>query len=251
MKYPRRIIRINEKDNRIVKAIQKQLIKRGTYLHIDGIFGSLTESSVKYFQAVSHDNTGNPLLIDGEIGPITWASLFDDAQCDELDRFGCLLQKVIEYADLELGIMESPPFSNRGKEVEEYLKSVDLMPGNNWCTAFIYWCFFKASESLGIFNPVYRTGNCIDHWENSSAKKIPAADASANPALIKKGHIFIMDHGCGKGHTGLVIHADNGFITTIEGHSNPEDPRRGLGVFRLKRKINTVNLGFLDYGLEE
>ncbi|MCX6287995.1 MAG: CHAP domain-containing protein [Bacteroidetes bacterium] len=248
MKYPGRTIRIEEHDIKIVKAIQKQLIKKGVYLEIDGDFGPLTESAVKYFQSVSHDISGNPLVIDGAIGPITWSVLFEGEPSPIQGTTDRLLQKAIEFAELEVGVMENPPYSNRGKEVEEYLKAVGLPPANPWCAAFVYWCFSKASDSMGIANPLYRTGSCIEQWNHSTAKKIPQAQASENPGLIMPGNIFIIDHGCGKGHTGIVTHIENGFITTIEGNTNLDGSRAGLGVFSLTRKVNTINLGFLDYG---
>jgi len=248
MKYPQRIIRIGEHDYRIVKAIQKQLIKKGVYLEINGYFGTVTESAIKYFQAVSHDNSGNPLLIDGIVGPITWSVLFEDNFIPLSGLTDRLLQKAIEFAELEIGIMENPPFSNRGKEVEEYLMSVGLPPGEPWCNAFVYWCFSKASDSMGVSNPLYQSGNCIEHWKHSDAKKILQTEASDNPYLIVPGCIFIIDCGSGKGHTGIVTHSECGYITTIESRRSPDCSRAGLGVFSITRKVNSINLGFLNYG---
>ena len=248
MNYPGRTIRIGEHDNKIVKAIQKQLIKKGVYLEIDGYFGTGTESAIKYFQAISQDNSGNQLIIDGIVGPITWSVLFEDDQIPFHRLTDRLLQKAIEFAELEVGIMENPPFSNRGKEVEEYLKTVGLSPGESWCTAFVYWCFSKASDGMGISNPLYQSGNCIEHWKYANAKKILQKEASNNPCLIMPGCIFIIDCGSGKGHTGIVTHSEYGYITTIEGRRSPDCTKAGLGVFSVTRKVNSINLGFLNYG---
>jgi len=248
MNYPGRTIQIGENDSKIVKAIQKQLIKKGVYLEINGYFGTYTESAIKYFQAVSQDNSGNPLVIDGIIGPITWSVLFEDNHIPFQRLPDRLLQKAIEFAELEVGIMENPPFSNRGKEVEEYLRSVGLPPGEPWCDAFVYWCFSKASDCMGISNPLYQTGNCIEHWKFSEAKKILHKEASANPFLVMPGCIFIIDCGSGKGHSGIVTHSEHGYITTIESRRSPDCSRAGLGVFSITRKVNSINPGFLNYG---
>jgi len=248
MKYPGRIIRFGERDSKLVIAIQKQLVKLGIYLRIDGMFGALTRSAVKHFQALSHDINGNPLIMDGEVGPITWSELFEENTYQPSAPPDILIQKAMEYAEMEIGVMESPPYSNRGKKVEEYLKSVRLDPGNPWCAAFVYWCFNKAAESIGSVNPLYRTGSCMEHWEHATAGKIACADAKADPSLIHPGCIFIMDHGSHHGHTGLVTDVGNGFINTVEGNTNPDGSRSGIGVFTLTRKINSINLGFLDYG---
>jgi hypothetical protein len=36
-------------------------------------------------------------------------------------------------------------------------------------------------------------------------------------------------------------------ITTLEGNANTGGSREGVGVFRLTRKINGINKGFIDY----
>lgn len=59
--------------------------------------------------------------------------------------------------------------------------------------------------------------------------------------------IFTMDHGGGLGHTGLVESVTGGIMTTLEGNSNVGGSREGIGVFRLTRKVNSVNKGFIDY----
>ena len=80
-------------------------------------------------------------------------------------------------------------------------------------------------------------------------KKILAKDATANPALVKPGHIFIMSFGGGMGHTGLVESVNGGFMNVIEGNTNDNGSREGIGVFRRVRKINSINKGFLEYKL--
>jgi hypothetical protein len=59
--------------------------------------------------------------------------------------------------------------------------------------------------------------------------------------------VFIMDHGGGLGHTGLVESVQGGLITTIEGNTNTALSREGGGVYRLTRKLVEINKGFIDY----
>ncbi|MEV4454423.1 peptidoglycan-binding protein [Microbispora sp. NPDC049633] len=54
-----------------VKQIQRQLNKRGWKLAVDGIFGPATDHAVRVFQ----DHHG--LTIDGAVGPLTWAALWN------------------------------------------------------------------------------------------------------------------------------------------------------------------------------
>jgi hypothetical protein len=56
-----------------------------------------------------------------------------------------------------------------------------------------------------------------------------------------------MDYGGGNGHTGIVKAVNGGKIVTIEGNTNVEGGREGIGVFERTRKINSINKGFINY----
>jgi hypothetical protein len=163
-----------------------------------------------------------------------------------------LLNKSLDIAATQLGVVEIPPNSNRGPMVDKYLISVGLDPVGNhfsWCTAFVYWCFEQAADQLGINNPLIKTASCLDHWNRTICQKITKQSALQNPALIRPGFIFIIDHGNGLGHMGLVESSGGGLLQTIEGNTNPQLSSDGYGVFRLdRRKIVDITKGFLNYG---
>jgi hypothetical protein len=248
MNYPNRIIRTGEANREVVLAIQERLNEKGIPVMGTGEFDAETEIAVRAFQSVSRDRHGNPLVIDGVVGPITWSVLFGETIAVSRTTEDPLLKAVIRLAVNELGVAEDPPHSNRGDRVEEYLASVGLEPGNPWCAAFVYWCFGEAAHQVNQANPLVRTGHCMTHWNETTGKKIRARDAQNDPALIRPGHIFVINHGGGRGHTGIVTETTGGFIYTVEGNSNPAGSREGLGVFCLSRKINTISAGFIDYG---
>lgn len=249
MNYPNRIIHSGEKNKTIVKAIQQRLNEMGMGpLEGTGVFGPKTVQSVKLFQSTHMDQNGNPLEIDGKVGAITWAILFGQTEIPVITEApGELLSEAIKKAISQLGVMEQPPGSNQGPEVNMYLASVGLGPGFYWCAAFIYWCFNEAAKKLGRTNPLVKTGGCIKHWNDTKGKKILAADAVNKPSLLGPGQIFIISHGGGAGHTGLIEKVDGGFIHTIEGNSNPAGSSNGIGVFKLQRKISKINKGFIQY----
>lgn len=145
--------------------------------------------------------------------------------------------------------MEKPVGSNRGKEVETYQTSVGIPAGTFWCAAFVYFCFNEGAKNVGIPNPLFKTGGCLEHWNKTKARKIKAKDARDDPSIVKPGFIFIIDHGSGHGHTGIVKRVEGGRLITIEGNSNPNGNSNGIGVFELDiRKVWTDNLkGYLDY----
>lgn len=249
MNYPNRVIKKGDKDSKTVKAIQEKLNELGCGpLDVDGDFGNKTFNAAKLFQARNVDSNGNPLIVDGKIGSLSWEALFGKKSVPIITvTDNDLLNNVLSIAKSQIGIRETPGKQNQGKEVNEYLASVGLPPGNAWCMAFVYWCFKKASEKLGRNNPAVKTGGCLFHWNQTTAKKILKNDAINNPSKIKPGQVFIMDFGGGLGHTGLVEELNGGIIKTIEGNTDPAGSRNGYGVFRRERKINSINKGFIEY----
>ncbi|MDB5246708.1 MAG: peptidoglycan-binding protein [Segetibacter sp.] len=249
MNYPNRIIKKGEQDSSIILAIQQKLTENGCGT-FDGLgsYGPKTLAAVKLFQSLHTDQLGNPLKIDGEVGSLTWAALFGiETVVKQVIPETGISKEALKIAKDTVGVMEKPAGSNSGPEVNEFLSSVNCPPGSFWCASFTYWCFKKASEKLGVPNPACKTAGCLFHWKNTSGTKIPTAEAINNPSLIKPGNIFIMDHGKGMGHTGLVEKVEGGIIHTIEGNSNPGGSRNGIGVFELRRKISSINKGFIAY----
>lgn len=249
MKYPGRIIKKGEKEKKYVLAVQKRLEDLGLADFGDsGVFGPKTEQAVKLFQTRFTDANGNELVHDGKVGSITWAALFGPETVpvnEEAKTQG--LTSVIDIAIAEIGKSEFPAGSNWGPDVKEYLNSVGINFPAPWCAAFVYWCFEQAAVKNGKKNPVVKTGSVLSHWNKSTGKKISLLDARNNPGLVKPGHIFIMDFGGGKGHTGLVEAVNGGFLTVIEGNTNDGGSREGIGVFRRTRKIAGINKGFIEY----
>ncbi len=261
MQYPGRSIRAGETDTQILAALAKALNKAlalglGDPARLPAapaLFDADMARVVRLFQTRNLDSSGAPLKPDGKVGPLTWAALFGDGRVAVRDAArGGLLRAVLAVAAGEeaKAVREQPRNSNRGPEVDAYLRSAAVPPGLAWCCAFVYWCFQQAAQEQGRSNPMFRTAGCLMHWnkaESVGARRVPAADARANPALLQPGMVFIMDYGSGLGHTGLVESVQGGYITTIEGNTDASQTREGGGVYRLQRKILDINKGFIDY----
>lgn len=225
-------------------------------LEENGVFDRETLAAVKLFQARFADSDGLPLKIDGEVGPLTWAALFGAQSVPVHNEASSpLLSAVIDFAGTQVGVREAPPGSNRGPQVDKYLRSVGLDPNAGsfaWCVAFLFFCFEQAAKKLERGNPMIKTAGVLDHWNKAGAKGVPrvtAARAAGNPALVKPGQIFVIDTGGGHGHSGLVERVLGGKLVTVEGNSNEGGSREGIGVFRRsQRKIVSINKGFVDYG---
>lgn len=259
MNYPARIIKMGETDRSIVIAVRRRLneLFGDSSLALDpekAVFDAEMKQAIRLFQARHVDGEGRPLKQDGEIGPITWAALFGVATIATSAPATAFLAEVLRIAAAEEAklVREQPRNSNRGPQVNEYLRRVGVSPGKAWCCAFVYFCFEEAARQAGTQreNPMVKTAGCLDHWNRAvtkGAKRIRAADAVQNPGLLQPGMIFIMDHGAGLGHTGLIERMSGGLLTTIEGNTDASKTREGGGVYRLTRKINEVNKGFISY----
>ena len=261
MNYPGRIIKAGEQDAGIVRALKKRLnevlaTEGDPSLRLDPEdprFGPAMKQAVKLFQTRNVDAEGRPLKQDGEVGSITWAALFgsDTVPASEEAKDPYLV-RVLQIAAGEEAkkVREVPSNSNRGPRVETYLARTGTPAGNPWCCAFVYWCFDEAAKAAGRDNPMVRTAGCMDLWRRAAAsggELVPASEAAQNSGLVQPGMIFIVDHGRGRGHTGLVEKVAGGLITTIEGNTDASKTREGGGVYRLVRKIVEINKGFIDY----
>lgn len=250
--YPGRVIRRGDADRATVKQIQEQLVAVGCGpIDIDGAFGPATESAIRDFQTRNVDAQGRPLDIDGKIGPCTWAALFGAKGVTTMDAHEILdplVRKAIVIAESQEGVREIQ--QNLGPEVETYLRTAGVEPPNPWCAAFVYWSFERAAAELGVDNPLVRTGLVMNHWDEARERGIhviTAREVEEDPSLVQPGQIFIMDHGNGKGHTGLVKRVSGNLITTIEGNTNGAGVREGDGVYTKQRRVSDINAGFIDY----
>jgi hypothetical protein len=250
------VVKIGDADLATVRAIQHRLNEVGCGpLTENGVFDPSTKSAVELFQARFPDAEGSPLTIDGKVGPLTWAALFGAQAVSVVSEVADpLLARVLEVARSQIGVMEQPPGSNHGPEVDNYLRAVGLNPtggGFAWCVAFVYWCFKQAADALQQPNPMIKTAGVLDHWRKAGQqgiRRILADQATDNPVFVKPGQIFVISTGGGQGHTGLVELVKGGKLTTIEGNTNNGGSREGVGVFRRdSRKITQINEGFIDY----
>ncbi len=260
VKYPDKPLRKGSKGPK-VRQLQQRLTSLGISVAIDGDFGDKTEAAVKVFQARSDDFSGAPLEIDGVVGRRTWEALFGDTSVPlpsvvqpAPTARSKIARDALAVAIRQVGVMEEPPGSNRGEQVDAYLSSVDeSLLGQPWCMAFIYWCFKQAAKSGTVAAP--RTAGVIRSWQlahddDVKARIVPAADAKADPTLVVPGMVFYIDTGGGTGHAGFVSDVVNGRLSTIEGNTTlVEGSREGIGVFaRSGRRIEQINVGFVEFG---
>lgn len=122
--------------------------------------------------------------------------------------------------EAEEGVTETPPCSNWGKRVEEYLQSAGINFPQPWCAAFVHWGMAQLGKrGYGAFCPSWY----IPMYEINE----PVRNAWGLvwfPKLDRYAHIFVVTKVF-----------SNGMIETIEGNTNNDGSREGTGVFRRLR----------------
>lgn len=223
-----------------VKELKRLLnAKLGSTLDVNnGNFGDSTEAVVKQFQRKSG------LIQDGIVGKLTWDALYKCLSCGSAAS-SKLTDRVISTLAGQVGVKELTG-KNDGKEVEAYLKAVGLGKGYAWCQAFLFWGFDKSAKEVGKTNPMPKTAGVLDCWNKSKDYQVKKGD---RPQV---GDVFAMDFGKGTGHTGIVTDVQGDYINTIEGNTSadptlPSEDRDGQGVYRRRRKISSINKGFIRY----
>jgi len=259
--FPGKVLQAGSTDAASVKRVEQRLNALGCGpVPENGVFDAdQTKRAVNLFQSRFMDVTGQPLEIDGKVGSLTWGAMFGASTVpSNAVASNALAAEAVAFAITQIGVMEQPLGSNRGPEVDEYVRAAGLSPsgGFAWCVAFTHFCYLSAAKKLGVPNPHIRTAGVLDHWNKAGksalATRITTARAVADPGLVQPGQLFIIDLGSGLGHSGMVVEVSDGRLVTIEGNTNDNGSRNGIGVFRrAARKIGQINKGFIGYGTSE
>lgn len=144
-----------------------------------------------------------------------------------------LVEKATEIALQQNGVHETG--NNTGREVNQYLRSIGLGPGNPWCAAFVYWCIDEAAGDVDLENPFIKTGFCptIANWARQQG--ILHSTPEPGDVFLRYGTVSGEFRAC---HTGFVTRVEGGQYATIEGNTNTGGSREGIGVFKRLRPIN-------------
>lgn len=169
------------------------------------VFGPSTRVAVLDFQSTHVDPKGRPLAQDGQVGPITLASLkaprfpterftAEGWRCD-LNEARSQERPVVAAAVGEIGVKEDPPGSNRGPRVDVY--TGEQWYGAPWCMLFCSWAWKHADggSPFGVKASAYK----IRAWGAEQGKLIGAMDKA------RPGDIGVIMRAQGRGHVGLVV----------------------------------------------
>lgn len=229
-----------------VRKVVKRLIKLSYFSEtLTNKVTTEVMDSVSAFQAgQSCDYRGNPFIIDGLVGPITYHSLFPEeySTSDLLAGEGLpeFTRAVLEFARGEVGVHEIGG-DNRGKRVEQYQSSAGNSRGDPWCASYQYFICREVAKKLEVENPFLRTGRCqtfLD-WGNERGYHVPVDKARAGDyGIILYGNKSRVSRS---GHIFLITESDHsGYWETNEGNTNGSGSREGDVVKESTRKYSVV-----------
>lgn len=129
---------------------------------------------------------------------------------------------------------------NDGKQVESYLRSVNLIRGNPWCQALQYYCYYIAVKLLGLpssYIPIPKSGlaNDVYRYAKQNGHKVKYK------AEIDDLIVYRLNNSNSKGHIARTDSVGkSGWVTTIEGNTSNDlkgNQREGNGCFKKTRNI--------------
>ncbi|MDO8586987.1 MAG: CHAP domain-containing protein [Armatimonadota bacterium] len=211
-----------------VKELQKLLTAKGYAVSNDGVFGPQTQRAVKAFQSQNLDQHGQPLVVDGKVGPLTWWSLTHPKPFIETpsavdfrkmppaqlggSKWGRAALSVA-IGELNAGAGEVGG-NNQGPWVKKYLHGLAPL-GNSWCAGFVSWCYSQNPAGMPLH---YTVGarKMLGQFKNNGWAHAPGSGYEPQP-----GDIVVWWRGKltgWEGHVGLVYGVKDGMLYTIEGN---------------------------------
>jgi len=143
-----------------------------------------------------------------------------------------LIQLVLAEAHRYRGVTEHPRGSNRGVEVDYWIRECGLDPtqGLPWCAAFVGQV---GRQALGAAWPCPRTASVValTLWAQAQAGVWQPTPAVGDLFVLWEAGLSPARYG----HTGFVTGLEGPHITTIEGNTNGGGGREGYGAFERTR----------------
>ncbi len=217
-----------------VSELQRLLVQRGYAAAVNGVFDTRTWQALRAFQAQNLDQHGQPLVVDGAAGPLTWWSLNHPKPLIETPTAvdyatlpasgGSALGRAAlatAIGELHTGACEEGG-NNCGPFVRKYLAPAGVAEGNPWCASFVSWCYRQAGGGDRAAMPFAYTPSARTLL--AEFKRAGWAAAPGSGYLPQPGDVVVwwrVSLAGWLGHTGLVHSVRDGMLYTIEGNRSP------------------------------
>lgn len=212
-----------------VRALSEDLMALDYLRCPQSEFDTVMDRAVRAFQAQGLDPRGEPLAVDGIVGPLTRFALdvalgrrgaeASEAASGPGSPFG-LAALEIARAEMARGAGEAGG-NNRGPDVRLYLDG-RAAEGADWCAGFVSWCYREGASRIGREMP-FRYSLGARDIRNQFRRKGWDFDAGPDDPP-RPGDIIVWWRGAindWRGHIGLVERHADGIVTTIEGNRGP------------------------------
>lgn len=219
-----------------VLELQRLLRSRGYPVPVNEEFTIDTYRAVRAFQSQNLDQHGQPLVVDGRVGPLTWWSVsnpkpdvkpvmaVDFSQMPSPDAGGTEVGRAALKAaigELQAGAGEVGG-DNLGPFVRKYLLPAGLPEGNSWCASFVSWCYLRASDlDPGRMPFAYCPGARALLAEFRAKGWGHAPQENYQPEPGDPVFWWRVNLNGWQGHVGLVHQLKDGMLYTIEGNRSP------------------------------
>ncbi len=237
-----------------VLQLTNDLVQLGLLSGPGQIFNKAVEAAVKKFQAQNLDPENNPLVIDGEVGPLTRFAIDvvlgrrpapAAAPAQPLPAHGPggsqsgIAALGVAIAEMNRGAGEQGG-DNLGPDVHMYLNG--LVPdGSSWCAGFVSYCFAHS----GLAMPYKYSVGAQDILGQFKKKGWLYTASVTNPP--EPGDIIVFTRATKAepwlGHIGLVHGYADGIVTTIEGNRGPYPSKVSSFTYVLGRIGNLLGFG--------
>lgn len=220
-----------------VAELQRLLTERGYVVSVDSAFGARTYQAVRAFQSQNLDQNGQPLVVDGGVGPLTWWSLThpkpDVSPVSAVDYTvmpppevggSTIARGALQAAidELKGDAREIGGNNNCGRWVKKYLAPTGLPEGHSWCASFVSWCYLQAcGEDRSKIPFPYCAGAraLLAEFKDKAWANSPGSGYQPKP-----GDVVVwwrVQLSGWQGHVGLVHQLKDGMLYTIEGNRSP------------------------------
>ncbi|MDX1909691.1 MAG: CHAP domain-containing protein [Bacteroidia bacterium] len=216
-----------------VIRLQELLNLAGFKLSVDGDFGPQTYAAVRAFQTQHTDQHGEPLVIDGRVGPLTWYAL-KHPELPQIIDLGVmpgtsLGGSVLGRAGLAMAVQElragagEEGGNNLGSWVTKYLAPANMPAGHAWCAAFVSWCFYEATGQDTSRMPFAYEISAKQLQRTFNAKGWGIApEVRYTPLPGDLVFWWRIKEQSWQGHVGIVHSYQNGYLYTIEGNKGTQ-----------------------------
>lgn len=217
-----------------VTQLQQLLNQRGYAAPVTGVFDNRTWQALRAFQTQNLDQHGQPLVVDGAAGPLTWWSLQNPKPV-------IVTPTAVDYAtlpatggsargraalgaaigELKAGACEQGG-NNCGPFVRKYLAPAGLTEGDPWCASFVSYCFLQGAggdPSKMPFPYIGSARSMLAEFKDHGWASTPGDGYAPQPGdIVVWWRVSLAGW---LGHVGLVHSVQDGMLYTIEGNRSP------------------------------